>query len=104
MKPADASAIAKFLKQGGEVLKIQEAIPSTEQEVLVYLASCGIRVVYSPSVSVPYTCSGKRHNLASLVLMANGRRRSQKLSPFALTPGSAGISQSRQKSVFQSPA
>jgi len=98
MKPSDARAIAEFLEQGGKIKKIQQPIAATEQEILDYLASCGVSVKYFPDVLLPYQCLGRRHNLASIVRMANDCRRSQKLSPFALTPRSARSSQSRSGS------
>jgi len=84
MKSEDASAIASFLDQGGEVRKVQAAIPATEQEVLVYLASCGLTVKCFPGDSKPYACNGKRYSMDGLLRLANEHRRSQQLSPLML--------------------
>ena len=84
MKPTDFDAIANFLAQGGQVLKASAAIPATEQDVLVYLASCGLRVRYVPGTSNPYSCMQRRYNANGLLKLANEYRRSQKLPPMML--------------------
>ena len=84
MKPIDSDAIANFIAQGGQVLKASPAIPATEQDVLVYLASCGLRVKYVAGTSTPYACMKRRYSANGLLKLANEYRRSQKLPPMML--------------------
>ena len=84
MNPSDASAIAEYLKDGGPVIRVAEAVRATEQEVLDYLRTRGLEVKYFPDDPKPYLCAKKRYSLTSLARLANSHRRSQQLSPFAL--------------------
>lgn len=81
MKAADANAIAHFMEQGGQVLKGKAAISATEQEVLVYLASCGVTVKYFPGDLKPYAYNRRRYSIDGLLRLANEHRRAQRLSP-----------------------
>ena len=86
MKSEDASAIADFLEQGGEVRKMGDVIPATRQEVVTYLASCGVQLRYIPEDDRPYVDTKKRrYSVTRLVRLANGHRRSQGLPPLALS-------------------
>ena len=94
MNSADQLAIAEFLKAGGRVSCIQEAVRVSEPELLDYLAGCGIVAPHKGGDgSRPYLCRGKRVNASSLVEIANQHRNLLNLPPFALrtypTPGNA---------------
>ena len=80
----DESVIADFLKAGGRVSHLKESVRITETELLHYLASCGITAKYTPGDSRTYLCQGKRVSLSRLIALANERRRSLQLPPFAL--------------------
>lgn len=80
----DESAIADFLKAGGRVSRLKESVRVTEGELLEYLASCGITVKYTPGDYRSYFSQGKRVSLNKLIALANERRRSLHLPPFAL--------------------
>ena len=84
MKPTDLDAIANFIAQGGLVQKARAAIPATEQDVLVYLASCGLSVKYIPGTLHPYACRRRRYNANGLLKLANEYRRAQNLPPMML--------------------
>jgi len=84
MNLADANAIAEFLKDGGEVIKVKDTVPATEQEVLDYLATCGIHAKYMDGDLKPYLQDKKRYSALGLVALANEFRRDQQLAPFAL--------------------
>ena len=84
MSPADAYAVAEYLKNGGQVVKVQETIPATDQEVINYLATCGHRAKYCDGDMRQYLCDGKRWGVLALVRRANRYRRAQQLAPFAL--------------------
>lgn len=76
-------AIADFMRSGGKVVKVQEAIPVTVPELLEYLASCGIRTKYSPG-SGTFLRGKRRCSLRKLVEVANTYRSAQQLPPFAI--------------------
>ena len=84
MRPDDADAIADFLKQGGEILRVPDPTPVTEQELLVYLATCGLKVKYFPGDMKPYAYQRRRYTALGLLRVANTYRRAQQLSPFML--------------------
>ena len=46
MNPADAEAVAEYLKDGGHIVKVQEAVLASDQDVIAYLAACGHRARY----------------------------------------------------------
>ncbi len=84
MNPADAEAVADYLKDGGHIVKVQEAVLATDHDVIEYLAACGHRARYCEGDSKLYLCDGKRFGEAALVELANRHRRTQGLAPFAL--------------------
>ena len=84
MNPTDASAIATYLKDGGQIVRVKGTVRATEQEVLDYLGACGLKAKYFPDDPRPYLCNNKRHSLTSLIRLANSHRRSRQLSPFIL--------------------
>ena len=84
MTSIDESAIAFFLKAGGSISHLKESVRVSEGELLEYLASCGITAKYTPGDYRAYLCEGKRISLSRLVALANDRRRSLHLPPFAL--------------------
>ena len=83
MNPIDENAVAEFLQAGGRVARVPESIRVTEAELLHYLESCGIAAKYSGGDAKGYLCAGKRLSLSKLVALANERRRSLQLPPFA---------------------
>lgn len=84
MKPLYAGAVAEFLERGGEIQKLENPRPVTEQELLDYLASCELRVKYFPGTLNPYSCSRRPYSLHGLLRLANNRRRAQQLTPMTL--------------------
>ena len=86
MTLTDASEVSAFLARGGRIVKVQEAILATRQDVLDYLQSCGVPVNYSKSDPGVCSLKRKRMNLDQLVVMANRQRRTQQLRPFAVQP------------------
>ena len=84
MNPADENAIADYLRGGGHVLRVRETIPATDQEIIEYLASCGIHAKYCEGDQRPYLCDRKRRSAGALVRLANRSRQAQHLAPFAL--------------------
>lgn len=84
MNPADAEAVAEYLKDGGHIVKVQEAVLASDQDVIAYLAACGHRARYCEGDSKLYLCDGKRYGETALVELANQHRRTQRLAPFAL--------------------
>ena len=84
MSSVDEAVIADFLKAGGRVARVKESVSVTESELLDYLASCGLTAKFAPGDSRGYLCQGKRVSLSRLVALANERRNSLQLPPFAL--------------------
>ena len=84
MTSASASDVSAFLAAGGRIVKVQETILVTTQDVLDYLQSCGITAKYSKSNPQVYWWKRKRMSLSQLVTVANSQRRSQQLPPFAI--------------------
>ena len=84
MNPTDANAIADYLKDGGQISKMDEVVPATVQEVIAYLATCGHQAKYFPGDMKPYLCNGKRYALGALFALANEHRRAHALPLFAL--------------------
>jgi len=84
MKPADTDAIARFIQRGGEVRKVAATIPATEQDLVAYLAGCGLPVKYFPGDSRPYTCNCRRYSLDGLLRLANTHRSEKQLPPLML--------------------
>ena len=83
MNPTDESAVAEFLQAGGRVSRLPDSIRVTEAELLQYLESCGIAAEYRAGDTRAYLCAGKRVSLSKLIALANERRRSLQLPPFA---------------------
>ena len=84
INPADAEAVADYLKDGGHIVKVQEAVLATDQDVIEYLAACGHHARYCEGDRKLYLCDGKRYGETALVELANQHRRTQRLAPFAL--------------------
>jgi hypothetical protein len=84
MKAADAQAIAEFLNGGGRIAKVKNAVSATEQEVIDFLATCGIGVKNFRGDMRSYSCNGRAYSMSALVRLANEYRRAQKLAPFAM--------------------
>jgi len=83
MSPSNASAISAFLAGGGQIVKVQEPVQATTQDVLGYLQGCGVAATYSSNPNV-YWCKRKRVSLSQVVVVANRQRRTRQLPPFAL--------------------
>ena len=88
LKTIDARAIAEFLNEGGTIAKLKEPVAATEQEVIDFLATCGVTARCKPGDMKAYWCNNRRCTMTALVRLANGYRRAQQLAPFAmrLTP------------------
>ena len=85
MSPSNASAISAFLAGGGQIVRVQEPVRATTQDVLDYLQSCGIAAKYSSNPNV-YWYKRKRVSLSQVVVVANRQRRTRQLPPFAVEP------------------
>ena len=88
LNPADARAIAEFLNAGGRIEKIKNPVTASEQEVIDFLAGCGIAARYLPGDMKAYWCNNRRCSMTALVRLANTYRYAQQLAPYAirLTP------------------
>ena len=84
MKRSDEAAVAEFLRDGGRILKVAPDLPATPQEVLDFLAECGVRAKYFPGDPKPYLCQRRRLSLHALVELANTHRRARRLQPFSI--------------------
>ena len=84
MTAANANAISSFLAGGGKIVKVQETILVTMQDVLAYLRSCGIDATDSKGEREVYLCNRKRISSSQVVIIANRQRRIQQLPPFAV--------------------
>lgn len=84
MKRDDEIAIAEFLREGGRVVKVEPDVPATAQEVLDYLASCGVTAKYFPGDPKPYLCQKRRLSLRALFELANTFRCAQQLRRFTV--------------------
>ena len=78
---AEAKAIAEYLKDGGKIKKVQAAVPATVQEIIDYLATCGVEVKYFRGDPKPYSLNNERLTLTGLVRLANEYRRARRLPP-----------------------
>ena len=83
MKREDEIAVAEFLREGGQIVKMEPEIPATPQEVLDYLGSCGVSAKYFPGDPKPYLCLKKRLSVKALFELANTYRRARRLQLFA---------------------
>jgi hypothetical protein len=84
LNPADAKAIAEFLNGGGQIAKVKDPVTATEQEVIDFLAGCGVAARYLPGDVKAYWCNNRRCSMTALVRLANTHRYAQQLAPFAL--------------------
>jgi hypothetical protein len=84
LKTSDARAIAEFLNGGGRIARVMDSVPATEQEVIQYLATCGVEVKSLRGNLKGYWCNGRACTVSALVRLANEYRRAQKLAPFAI--------------------
>lgn len=84
MKRTDERAIEEFFQGGGEVTRCEPPVRVTEQELLEYLAKCGLAVRLFPGEPKPYSCNGKRFNIGSLLRFANEQRSVQQFPPLML--------------------
>lgn len=84
LNPVDAKAIAEFLNGGGQVARVKDPITASEQEVIDFLATCGIAARYLPGDMKAYWCNNRRCSMTALVRLANTYRYEQELAPFAI--------------------
>lgn len=84
MTSASASEVSTFLAGGGRIVRVQDTILVTTQDLLDYLQGRGIAVKYSKSNPHVYWWERKRMSLNQLVAVANRKRRSEQLAPFAI--------------------
>jgi hypothetical protein len=78
------NAIAKFLGVGGHITRVDEAVTATEQDLVEYLANCGLPVKYVREGPSPYVCDKVHYTLAGLVKLANRYRIAQQLPPLVI--------------------
>jgi hypothetical protein len=84
LNPIDAKAIAEFLNGGGRIARVKDPVTASEQEVIDFLASCGITARYLPGDMKAYWCNNRRVSMTALVRLANTHRYAQQLAPFAI--------------------
>ena len=84
LDPVDAKAIAEYLNGGGQIARVKDPVTATEQEVIDFLASCGISARYLPGDMKAYWCNNRRCSMTALVRLANTYRYAQQLAPFAI--------------------
>jgi hypothetical protein len=84
LNPIDARAIAEFLNGGGQIAKVKDPVTATEQEVIDFLATCGVTAKYLPGDMKAYWCNNRRCSMTALVRLANTYRYAQQLAPFAI--------------------
>jgi len=84
LNPVDAKAIAEFLNGGGQIAKVKDPVTATEQEVIDFLATCGVAARYLPGDMKAYWCNNRRCSMTALVRLANTYRYAQQLAPFAI--------------------
>ncbi len=84
LNPIDAKAIAEFLNGGGQIARVKDPVTATEQEVIDFLASCGVSAKYLPGDMKAYWCNNRRVSMTALVRLANTHRYAQQLAPFAI--------------------
>ena len=84
LNPTDAKAIAEFLNGGGQIAKVKDPVTATEQEVIDFLATCGVAARYLPGDMKAYWCNNRRCSMTALVRLANTYRYAQQLAPFAI--------------------
>jgi hypothetical protein len=88
--PEGARAIAEFLKAGGKVKTFESPITVSVEEVIAYLATCGVEVKRAVGEKNPYLFNRKRYGAEGLARIANEFRVKAGLRVFAVTlsPGS----------------
>ena len=88
--PEGTRAFAEFFKAGGKVKTFEGPITVSVEEVLAYLATCGIEVKRAVGEKNPYLFNRKRYSAEGLTRMASGFRVKAGLRVFAITlpPGS----------------
>jgi hypothetical protein len=93
INPIDANAVDEFLRNGGRIQTLQEAVRVTEQEVVGFLESCGMTASYARSENKPYLIGEERFTADGLVDLANRERLARQLPPFALrsAPGTRRV-------------
>ena len=84
LNPVDAQAIARFLGNGGRVTKVDSPVTATEQEVIDFLAMCGVTARYMPGDMRAYWCNNRRYSMTEMVRLANVYRCKRQLAPFAI--------------------
>jgi hypothetical protein len=84
LNPIDAKAIAEFLNGGGQIARVKDPVTATEQEVIDFLATCGVAARYLPGDMKAYWCNNRRCSMTALVRLANTYRYAQQLAPFAI--------------------
>ena len=83
--PEAARAIAEFLKAGGRVKTVEGPIAVSVEEVISYLATCGVEVKCAVGEKNPYLFNRKRYSAEGLARIANGFRAKAGLRVFAVT-------------------
>jgi len=84
MTSSTAAQVSSFLAGGGRIVRVQEAILATRQDVLEYVQSCGVTVNDRKGDPRFYWWKRRRISLDQLVVMANHQRRTQQLPPFSV--------------------
>ena len=85
MNPADADAIAEYLREGGRVRRVDATVSVTEDELIAYLFSVGVATRYIEGDLKAYLCDGKKRcSLNGLERLANRFRMSNGLPPLAV--------------------
>jgi hypothetical protein len=84
MNPTDANAVDEFLKNGGQIQMLKEAVPVSEQEVVAFLESCGVTATHSKSERKAYLIGEERFTADDLVDLANKQRLARDLPPFVI--------------------
>ena len=77
-------AVAEFLRNGGQIQKIRETVPVTEQEIIAFLETCGISAKYAQGDVKAFLCNNRRISEKALVELANTKRLARQLPPFAI--------------------
>lgn len=80
-----ARAIADFLREGGKVTTLESPMPVSVDEVISYLATCGVEVKCAVGEKNPYLFNRKRYSADGLARIANGFRVNAGLRVFAIT-------------------
>ncbi len=84
MNPTDANAVDEFLRNGGRIQMLKEAVPVTEREIVDFLESCGVTATHSKSERKAYLIGEERLTADDLVDLANKERLSRELPPFVI--------------------